>query len=87
MFSLPAIEIVGMLAATLTTLCWLPQAARTIRTRDTRSLSLATQAAFAGGVAMWLVYGIGLGSWPIIAANAVTLVLVSTILALKIRYG
>ncbi|MFN3689010.1 SemiSWEET family sugar transporter [Salinarimonas sp.] len=87
MFSLPANEIVGMIAAVLTTLCWLPQAARTIRTRDTRALSLSTQAVFAAGVALWLVYGIGLGSWPIIAANAVTLVLVSTILALKIRYG
>jgi MtN3 and saliva related transmembrane protein len=39
------------------------------------------------GVALWLVYGMALGSWPMIVANAVTLVLSTTILALKLRFG
>jgi len=81
------VETVGALAATLTTICWLPQALRTIRTRETRAISLLTQAIFAVGLALWLVYGIGLGSWPIIIANALTLGLVGMILALKLRYG
>jgi MtN3 and saliva related transmembrane protein len=81
------VETVGALAATLTTICWLPQAIRTIRTRETRAISLLTQAIFAMGLALWLVYGIGLGSWPIIVANALTLGLVAMILALKLRYG
>ena len=81
------VETVGALAATLTTICWLPQALRTIRTRETRAISLLTQAIFAAGLALWLVYGIGLGSWPIIIANALTLGLVAMILALKLRYG
>ncbi len=81
------IEILGLSAAMLTTFCWVPQAVRTIRTRDTRAISLITQCGFAAGVFLWLLYGLAIGSTPIILANAVTLVLVSTILALKIRYG
>lgn len=81
------IDILGLAAAFLTTLCWIPQAVRTIRTRDTRAISLVTQCAFAAGVFLWLLYGIAIEATPIILANAVTLVLVSTILGLKLRYG
>jgi MtN3 and saliva related transmembrane protein len=81
------IEILGFVAAVLTTLCWLPQALQTIRSKDTKSLSLATQSAFTAGVALWLVYGILIGNAPIIFANVVTFVLVSTILVMKLRYG
>lgn len=80
-------EAVGIAAALLTTLCWIPQAARTIRTRDTRSISLVTQAAFTLGIALWLAYGLLLGSLPLILANGVSLVLVATILVMKLRYG
>ena len=81
------VETVGMTAATLTTLCWVPQAVRIIRTRDTRAISLVTQAALAGGVALWLAYGCLLGSIPLVAANAVTLALVTAILIMKLRFG
>jgi MtN3 and saliva related transmembrane protein len=81
------IEILGFVAAVLTTLCWLPQALKTIRSKDTKALSLVTQGAFTVGVGLWLVYGILIGNLPIIFANSVTLVLVGTILGLKLRYG
>ena len=81
------VEIIGSAAALLTTLCWVPQAVRTIRTRDTRAISLWTQVIFATGILLWLVYGVLLGSVPLIAANGVSFLLVATILALKIRYG
>jgi MtN3 and saliva related transmembrane protein len=80
-------DVIGMIAATLTTLCWLPQTIRILRTHDTRAISLTTQATFACGVALWLYYGILIGSWPVIIANSLTLVLVSAILALKIAHG
>ncbi|MDE2578990.1 MAG: SemiSWEET transporter [Hyphomicrobiales bacterium] len=80
-------DIIGTLAATLTTLCWAPQALRILRTRDTKAISLVTQSAFAGGVALWLIYGLMIGSAPVIVANAVTFVLVSAIVAMKIRFG
>ncbi|CAH1673913.1 Sugar transporter SemiSWEET [Hyphomicrobiales bacterium] len=82
-----AIELLGFAAAALTSLCWLPQAWRTIRTRDTRAISLWTQGLFAAGTALWLSYGIQILSWPVIAANALTLVLVLIIVTMKLRFG
>ncbi len=58
----------------------MPQAAQIIRTRDTRSISLITQGAFFVGVTLWLGYGLMIGSIPVIAANAVTMVLAGAIL-------
>jgi MtN3 and saliva related transmembrane protein len=81
------LEILGFVAAILTTVCWLPQAFRTLRTKDTKSLSLVTQSAFTLGVGLWLIYGILAGNAPIIFANSVTFVLVASILAMKLRYG
>jgi len=81
------LEAVGLSAAVLTTLCWLPQAAKIIRSKETGGLSLVTQATFSLGVAIWLAYGILLGSLSIVLANGATLGLSLVILALKIRYG
>ena len=77
----------GYVGATLTTLSFLPQAIKTIRTRDTRGISLGMYAVFTVGVAFWLGYGIVLHSWPMIVSNIVTFVLSSTILVLKLRHG
>lgn len=81
------IETLGFAAATLTTLCWVPQALQTIRTRDTRAISLSAQGFFALGIILWLVYGLLLMSWPLILANAITLCLILIILGMKLRYG
>jgi MtN3 and saliva related transmembrane protein len=75
---------IGYAAATLTTASFLPQAVLTLRTRDTRGISLAMYSAFTAGVALWLLYGLALGEWPIIVANAVTLALAATILLTKV---
>jgi MtN3 and saliva related transmembrane protein len=81
------IEVIGSAAAVLTTLSFVPQAWLTLRTRDVSGISLGMYSAFACGVALWLVYGLLLGAWPIIAANAVTLALALTILVMKLRFG
>jgi MtN3 and saliva related transmembrane protein len=81
------IETIGVVAAALTTLCWVPQAIKVIRTRHTSDLSLIAQAVFAAGVLLWLVYGALIISWPLIIANAITLAVATTILVLKLRYG
>jgi MtN3 and saliva related transmembrane protein len=80
-------DTVGYVAACCTTLCWLPQAVRTIKTRDTKAISLWTQALFAVGIALWLIYGVVIWSVPVIVSNAVTLPLLLVILAMKLRYG
>jgi MtN3 and saliva related transmembrane protein len=81
------LEWFGYLAAILTTGSFVPQAVMTIRSRNTRGISLAMYVFFTVGVGLWLVYGIALESWPMILANTVTLGLAATILALKLRYG
>ena len=83
----PTGEWLGYLAATLTTLAFVPQAVRTLKTRDTRGISTWMYAVFTVGVVCWLGYGIWLGSWPMIVANSVTLLLAAGILAMKLRYG
>jgi MtN3 and saliva related transmembrane protein len=77
----------GYAAATLTTMSFVPQAVRTIRTRETHGISLWMYVLFTVGVACWLGYGLLLGSWPMILANLFTVVLAAIILLLKLRYG
>lgn len=71
----------GYLAATLTTGAFVPQAWHTFRSADLAGISVGMYSVFTLGVAMWLVYGLALGQWPIIVANAITLALAATILA------
>ena len=78
------IEILGFCAAFLTTFSFLPQAIQVIKTKDTRSLSLAMYSIFTLGVACWLAYGFIKQDSAIIVANIVTLVLAATILAMKV---
>lgn len=82
-----ALEWTGYIAAVLTTVAFVPQAVKTIRTRDTRSISLGMYVVFTIGIAFWLAYGIALGSMPMILANIVTFALSATILGLKLRHG
>ena len=82
-----SIELIGGVAATITTLCWVPQALKVIRTRETKAISLLMYLMLAVGVALWLVYGLAINSWPLIGANAVTLVPVAIILGMKLRFG
>ena len=81
------IEWIGACAAVLTTVAWLPQAVRTITTKQTRDISLWAQVLLFAGIALWLVYGIWIASWPLIGANTVTLGLVGVILVMKLKHG
>ncbi|MGD0961304.1 MAG: SemiSWEET transporter [Methylomonas sp.] len=77
-------EIIGYLAAAFTTGSFLPQAIKTIKTRDTHSLSLSMYGMFALGVLLWFIYGVYLANKAIIIANAITFVLAAIILSFKI---
>jgi MtN3 and saliva related transmembrane protein len=77
-------EIIGYIAATLTTASFLPQAILTIKTKDTESLSLSMYSMFTLGVLCWLIYGIYIADEAIIFANAITFVLAASILSFKI---
>lgn len=80
------VELVGFTAATLTTIAFVPQAIKTFRSRDTKSISLGMYSVFTVGIGFWFAYGVLLGSWPMILSNIVTLGLAGGILAMKLRY-
>ena len=80
-------DIVGTVAACLTTASFVPQAWLSFKTRDVSGVSLAMYSVFTVGVAMWLAYGLLLSAWPIVIANVITLALALAILGMKLRYG
>jgi MtN3 and saliva related transmembrane protein len=81
------VTALGLLAATLTTVAFVPQVVKTWRTRSTHDISLGMFAILVAGIVAWLVYGAIIGDAPLILANAVTLLLAGTILYFKIRGG
>ncbi len=85
-FSHWPLDLIGSAAALSTTVPFLPQLFRVWQRKSARDISLTMFLLFSFGLACWLVYGIGIGSLPIIAANVVTLALALAILALKLRY-
>ncbi|WP_066382883.1 MULTISPECIES: SemiSWEET transporter [unclassified Anabaena] len=80
------ITILGLAAATLTTIAFLPQMWQTWRTKSAKDVSYVMLITFMGGLFLWLIYGIYLQALPIILANGTTLFLNSIILWLKIKY-
>lgn len=81
------IDVIGSVAAVLTTVSFVPQAWHSFKTRDVSGISLGMYSVFTVGVALWLVYGVLLLSWPLIIANSITLTLAATILGMKLRFG
>lgn len=81
-----AVDLIGYFAAACTTLSFLPQLLRVLKLRSAREISLGMFLVFSLGTALWLTYGMSIHSWPVIVANAVTLVLSISILVLKLRY-
>lgn len=80
-------QMIGALAAVLTTLCWVPQALKILRDRETRAISLTATTLSALGVLLWLIYGLAIADGPLIGSSAATFAITATILALKIRHG
>jgi MtN3 and saliva related transmembrane protein len=79
-------DLIGYGAAILTTAAFVPQALKSWSSRDLSGVSLSMYSLFTLGVALWLLYGILLQSWPIILANLITLILASVVLMLKISH-
>ncbi len=81
----PGVAVLGYVAASLTTLSFIPQAVKTLRSGDTSAISLRMYALFTSGIALWGVYGLLTGDGPLIVANAITLVSAGLILDRKWR--
>ena len=81
------VDAIGATGAILTTVCWVPQAVKIIRDRDTRAISLSGTMLCTLGVLLWLVYGLAIVDGPLIGSSIVTFAMTATVLVLKIRYG
>ncbi len=81
------VTLIGLIAASLTTIAFLPQVIKTWRTKSAKDLSLGMFATFTTGVLLWLIYGLLVNDLPIILANIFTLSLSSIILFFKIKHG
>lgn len=80
------IDIIGLIAGTLTTIAFVPQLYKTWKSKSAKDVSLVMMITFSIGVFLWLIYGLAINAMPVVAANGVTLVLALLILLLKIRY-
>ena len=81
------VSLIGSVAGICTTCAFLPQVIRTWRTRSTDDISLGMFSLTVFGLLLWLVYGLAIDDWPLIGTDTVSLILATTILGLKLRYG
>ena len=81
------VEFFGYSAAILTTLAFLPQLIKTIKTKTADDVSLITLIMFLAGVGFWIIYGIKISSLPILSANLITFFLNTLILVSKIYFS
>ncbi|MBP8083217.1 MAG: SemiSWEET transporter [Spirochaetes bacterium] len=76
----------GYAAAFFSTVSFVPQVIKTLKTKDTSGISLLMYSVFTAGVALWLIFGIMTANMPVTIANVIVLILASMVLAMKIRY-
>lgn len=81
------IEILGLIAGILTTAAYVPQVFKTWRLKTAGDISLLMISLTSGGIFLWFLYGLSIGSLPVTVANLITCILTLTVLVMKIRYG
>jgi len=86
-FEMNYVDLIGFLAGTLTTLAYVPQLVRTLRTKSTKDLSAVWLGTVTVGTVLWVIYGGVIGSYPIIVANSVSVLLALSLLYLKLKLG
>ncbi len=80
------ITVLGLAAAACTTISFLPQAIKTIKSKRAKDISPGMYSILTIGVFLWLLYGIIIKDLPIMIANGITLLLTTTILFLVIKH-
>ncbi len=78
--------LIGSVAGICTTVAFLPQVIKVVKTKHTQDIALGMYAIMIVGIALWLIYGILIRKWPVIIPNAITFVLALIILIYKLRY-
>ncbi len=81
------INAIGVLAAACSMTSFVPQALKIWRERDASTVSLRMYVVTVGGFVLWTLYGLLLGSWPLVGSNLISLALSAAILVMKLRFG
>ena len=81
------ILIIGLTGAFFTTFAFIPQVIKAIKTKHTADISLPMLIMLITGIALWVIYGILILNIPLMAANGTSLIFMSIMLYLKIKYG
>jgi len=81
------VTVIGFVAGTCTTVSFLPQVIKIVKTRGTEDISLGMYIVFCTGVFLWGLYGALHGDLPMIITNIATFLIAVTILVLKIKHG
>lgn len=79
--------IVGLIAGAFTTFSLLPQVMKTVKTKETKDISMAMYIILISGMLLWIIYGVLIDAPPVILANAFSLLLALIVLIFKIKYG
>ena len=87
MFQIDSIEIIGFIAAILTTSAFVPQVYKTLKTKDVEAISLSMYLVMFTGVLLWLIYGVYINSLSMLFANSITLALILILIVLKIKHS
>lgn len=80
------IDLIGVAAGLCGIAGFAPQIAKIQREREAHAISIRMYLLTTAGFALWTLYGVGRGSWPIVAANGIMLTMAATILTLKLKY-
>ncbi|WP_343488090.1 SemiSWEET transporter [Allomuricauda sp. d1] len=83
---MPTIEILGLIAAALTTSAFVPQVYKAWKYKSTKDISLVMYLVFLIGIILWFIYGIAINSLSMAIANGVTIILALAILIAKIKF-
>jgi MtN3 and saliva related transmembrane protein len=81
------LELIGYIAAALTTGSFIPQVWKIYRTRSVKDISLLMYFVLVAGSALWAIYGAMNDSMPIILANSITFLLTAAVMVMKIKFG
>jgi len=79
-------ELIGFIAASLTTAAFIPQVYKAYRTKSVENISLTMYVVFLTGIVLWFIYGYFLHSWPMILSNGITALLALMIIYFKFKY-
>jgi MtN3 and saliva related transmembrane protein len=80
-------SLIGFLAGFLTTIAAIPQLVKTIRTKETKDISLLMYICLCTGILLWFIYGILIKDYPVILANGASLLFNLIVLFFKLKYG